>query len=320
MNHMHTHGQMAALPRQPWRLAVCALAVASLAGCASVSSLSQKWSQWRGKSTPAPAAAVAAAPAPAVLHPTTETARWQGMYRHEADSGRFLECKTGQSVPVLMEGDNALLENAFLVARNGQTTAMLATVDGRIVERPAADPVLAQQGKKELALRVERFVTLSSATTCAGGKAAALGVPDPVVAGAAAATGGASADTGNAKPAAAQPTASLDNTYWKLLTLNGKAVPRLDKEAHIILQGQGKLVGSGGCNRLMGSWKQDGSQLQIGQVAGTRMACRGAAASTESALLKMLGQVASWRIHGEQLELLDAKGKLLAQFQAVALR
>jgi hypothetical protein len=37
-------------------------------------------------------------------------------------------------------------------------------------------------------------------------------------------------------------------------------------------------------------------------------------------MLKMLGQVASWRIHGDQLELLDAKGKLLAQLQAVALR
>lgn len=304
-----------------WRLTACVLAAASLAGCSTVS---QKWSQWRGKS--APTAAVAApAQAPEVLRPTAETARWQGMYRYEADSGRFQDCKTGQTVPVLMEGDSALLENAFMVARNGQTTAMLASVDGRIVERPAADPVQAQQGKKELALRVERFVALSSATSCAGGKAAALGVPEVVTASAAGAAAGASAQA--AIPAAGAGTATgtqatypLDNTYWKLLTLNGKAVPRLDKEAHIILQSQGKLVGSGGCNRLMGSWKQDGSKLQIGQVAGTRMACKGAALGTESAMLKMLGQVASWRIHGEQLELLDAKGKLLAQLQAVALR
>lgn len=299
-----------------WRVAACALAVASLAGCSSVS---QKWSQWRGKSS------TAAVQESTVLRPTAETGRWQGVYSYEADSARFLDCKTGQTVPVLMEGDSALLENAYMASRNGPNTAMLASVDGRIVERASSDPVLAQQGKKELALRVERFVSLSSATSCAGDKAKNLGVPvpveAPVVAGAATGTAAAAtASKGQAKPAAAeQATASLDNTYWKLLTMNGKAVPRLDKEAHIILQSQGKLVGSGGCNRLMGSWKQDGAKLHIGQVAGTRMACRGAAATTEAALLKMLGQVAGWRLHGEQLELLDAKGKLLAQFQAVAL-
>lgn len=305
-----------------WRLAACALAVASLAGCSSVS---QKWSQWRGKSS------AAVVQESTVLRPTAETGRWQGVYSYQADSARFLDCKTGQTVPVLMEGDSALLENAYMASRNGPNTAMLASVDGRIVERAASDPVLAQQGKKELALRVERFVSLSSATSCAGDKAKNLGVPAPVeapeapvaagaAAGAAAGTATAAASLGGAKPAAAdQATVTLDNTYWKLLTLNGKAVPRLDKEPHIILQSQGRLVGSGGCNRLMGSWKQDGAKLHIGQVAGTRMACRGAAATTETALLKMLGQVASWRLHGEQLELLDAKGKLLAQLQAVAL-
>ena len=301
-----------------WRVAACALAVASLAGCSSVS---QKWSQWRGKSS------AAAVQESTVLRPTAETGRWQGVYSYQADSARFLDCKTGQTVPVLMEGDSALLENAYMASRNGPNTAMLASVDGRIVERASPDPVLAQQGKKELALRVERFVSLSSATSCAGDKAKNLGVPAPVeapetapVAAGAAAGAAAATSQGSAKPAAAdQAMVTLDNTYWKLLTLNGKAVPRLDKEPHIILQSQGRLVGSGGCNRLMGSWKQDGAKLHIGQVAGTRMACRGAAATTETALLKMLGQVASWRLHGEQLELLDAKGKLLAQLQAVAL-
>ena len=37
---------------------------------------------------------------------------------------------------------------------------------GRMVEQPASDPVLARQGRKVLALRVERFVTLSSKTAC----------------------------------------------------------------------------------------------------------------------------------------------------------
>lgn len=312
-----------------WRMSACVLAATTLVGCSTVS---EKWSQWRGKGEPSGAAV----PAAEVLRPTAETARWQGVYSYQADSGRFQECKSGQTVPVLMEGDNALLENAYLASRSSPGAAMLAAVDGRIVERPSADPVHAQQGKKELSLRVERFVSLSSAATCAVGKAATLGAgnaPEPEAAAAAAAAPLAAASQTAAPAASAvvttQPKApaadqavqpTLNNTYWKLLTLQGKAVPRLDKEAHIILQAQGKLAGSGGCNRLMGTWKQDGTQLRISQVGRTRMACKGAAATTENAMLKVLEQVASWRMHGEQLELLDAKGKLLAQWQAVALR
>lgn len=305
-------------PAIRWQLWAAALVVTGLTGCSSVS---QKWSQWRGKTPPTSSQAQTQAPAaPVGLQASSETGHWLGVYSYQADSGRFLECKTGQTVPVLMEGDNALLENAYMVSRSGPNTAMLATVDGRIVERPVADPVLAQQGKKELALRVERFVSLSSATSCAGDKAKGLGVPVPVPAEAAVATSSTAKPGGSTSATPAAATTTLDNTYWKLLTLNGKAVAPMDKEPHIVLQSQGKLVGSGGCNRLMGSWKQEGAKLHIGQVAGTRMACRGAAATTEIAMLKMLERVAGWRIHGEQLELLDAKGKLLAQWKAVALR
>lgn len=288
-----------------WRMGACVVAAVSLMGCSSVS---QKWSQWRGQST-APSAATHAAPEP--LRPTASTGRWQGVYSYQADSGRFQECTSGQTVPVLMEGDNALLENAYMATRNGPTSAMLATVDGRVVERPSADPVMAQQGKKELALRVERFVSLSSAASCAGDKAAALG------AGAAA---GAVTAAGATDSQAAQATASLDNTYWKLLSLGGQNVPTTEREAHIILQSQGKLVGSGSCNRLMGSWKQDGTRLQFGEVAGTRMACRGEEGQIETGLLQALAKTASWRIQGERLELLDRAGKVLAMLQAVALR
>lgn len=37
----------------------------------------------------------------------------------------------------------------------------------------------------------------------------------------------------------------------------------------------GKLTGSDGCNRLVGSWKADGEKLDFGQLAGTRMFCEG---------------------------------------------
>ncbi|TXH59650.1 MAG: META domain-containing protein [Burkholderiaceae bacterium] len=40
----------------------------------------------------------------------------------------------------------------------------------------------------------------------------------------------------------------------------------------------------------------------------------------ERAFLEALGQVAFWRVRGSHLELFDAQRKLLARFEAVALR
>ncbi|MDR2326609.1 MAG: META domain-containing protein [Acidovorax sp.] len=314
--------QAAWMPRALGRLAVCALAVASLAGC---STISEKWSQWRGKDSQP--AAVAKIDHP-VLRPSVQTERWQGLFSYQADAGRFQDCRTGQTVSVLMEGDNVLLENAYMASRHGgPAVPMLATVDGKVLEQPSADPVMAQQGHKQLVLRVERFVSLSSASSCASGWQGKQGAaaPEPIaapsapaapaVALAASATGAVAEKS--AAPAAAVPV-SLENTNWKLLTLNGKAVPAQGQTAQLNLLARGKLAGSGGCNRIMGSWRQKGERLQFGQVATTRMACLGAAAHTEEGLLKVLERTAGWRVHGDRLELLDAKGKLLAQLQAEA--
>lgn len=164
-----------------WRLAACAIVVTSLSACSTMSGMTDKVSQtwdktWRsltGKKS-AEGGAVqtsAAAVAPAGLKSSTETGRWQGLYSLEAEEGRFQECETGQSIAVLPEGDSVLLEQAYLNTRSATTLAMLAEVQGRLVERPVPDPVLARQGQTMLALRVERFVTLSSKAACRNAKA-----------------------------------------------------------------------------------------------------------------------------------------------------
>ena len=167
-----------------WQLAASAVVVMGLAGCSTVSSVTDSVSQglsktWSGIASigskakadePKPqvkAAAVAAAPVG--LQPSKESGRWYGLYRMEGDAGRFEECVTGQITPVLKEGDNVLLEQAYLNTRNSESAVMLAEVQGRMVERPVADPVLAQQGHKQLALRVERFDALSSKAICPAG-------------------------------------------------------------------------------------------------------------------------------------------------------
>lgn len=311
-----------------WQWTAGVLLVTSLTGCGTVS---EKWSQWRGKSV---TAAAISAPAPAQrLQPTTERGRWDGVYRATGDLASFQECQTGQTIPVQLSGDSALLESAYLAARTGADRSMLATVDGTIVEEAAADPVLAQRGQKQLALRVERFVSLSSTASCAGGKAVALGAPALPAADAAAvaaslkaasepAAAPVSAAPADASDAAAPtaPASPLSGTYWKLRSLQGEAVPATPKEAHIILQAQGKLAGAGPCNRLMGSWNANAQSLRFSKVGTTRMACRGDAQAVESGLIKVLGQTAHSRISGPKLELLNAQNQVLAVFDAVALR
>jgi heat shock protein HslJ len=68
---------------------------------------------------------------------------------------------------------------------------------------------------------------------------------------------------------AASPTrsdASLVNTYWKLLDVAGNAAVVGDNgpEPHMILQVQEeRLVGSSGCNRLVGTYQVNGDRLRL---------------------------------------------------------
>ena len=160
-----------------WQLTGAAILAMGLAGCSTVSKMtdsvsqtvSKTWSGITGKSKPeaVPAAPVAASVAlPSGLKPSQESGPWQGLYSMEGDAGKFQECKTGQIVPVQAAGDSALLEQAYLNTRENAAAVMLAQVNGRVLEQAASDPVLAQQGRKVLALRVERFVSLSSKTVC----------------------------------------------------------------------------------------------------------------------------------------------------------
>ncbi|WP_043005717.1 hypothetical protein [Comamonas testosteroni] len=163
-----------------WRLAASVIVVTGLTACSSLSGMTDKVSQtwdktWTGlmgkKQTQTQAAVKQAGPLSGGLKPSQESGRWQGLYSLDGETARFQECETGQVISVLPEGDSVLLEQAYLNTRSSATIAMLAEVQGQVVERAVADPVLAQQGRKMLALRVERFVALSSQAACRNAKA-----------------------------------------------------------------------------------------------------------------------------------------------------
>lgn len=110
--------------------------------------------------------------------------------------------------------------------------------------------------------------------------------------------------------------AALENTYWKLVELNGRPVQALpgEREAHLLLF-SGQASGSSGCNKLMGRYTVSAGTLRIGPLASTRMACPPAMMEQETTLIAALDHPSIYRITGETLSLFDGD-KLLARFEA----
>lgn len=113
---------------------------------------------------PTPAAAAGAS---ATLQATERTETWRGIYRQHADAGRFTECRTGAEMPVAQAGDSALLESAYAASRSAPGAPLFVEVQGRWVQRARADMPPSAKAT-ELVLLVERFVSISSQTSCVG--------------------------------------------------------------------------------------------------------------------------------------------------------
>jgi putative lipoprotein len=112
-------------------------------------------------------------------------------------------------------------------------------------------------------------------------------------------------------------TVRVEDRYWKLTNLGDAPVTLTSrqKEPHLILNSETRRVsGSGGCNQLVGSYKLNGKELKLSQMAGTMMACI-EGMDTERAFLDALKRVTTWRIEGNQLELFDADGRAVAKFE-----
>jgi copper homeostasis protein (lipoprotein) len=215
----------------------------------------------------------------AKFEPIEPALRMRGMYSYMADSGWFTECVTSKRLPVAQEADNAALEAAYSTARPAPGAALLARLDGRIASRmPMEGP------GPILSLIVDSFRSISAEQGCSA----------PLL------------------------TASLENTYWKLMRLGNEAVAvgERQREPHLILQIlERRAVGCGGCNRFVGSYSVEADRVTFGQLASARMACvRGM--EQEQAFFDALAKAAKWRIVGARLELFDAAGDSLAQFES----
>lgn len=70
---------------------------------------------------------------------------------------------------------------------------------------------------------------------------------------------------------------TITGMTWKLTTLEGKAVStpsNQEKDIHFVLQEDGKVTGSTGCNTFNGNYTlEKGNRIRFSKMASTRMAC-----------------------------------------------
>lgn len=119
------------------------------------------------------------------------------------------------------------------------------------------------------------------------------------------------------------PDASLTDTYWKLVAIDGRPVVVTDamREPSLVLQSQqSQFAGSGGVNRLMGGYTLAGDSLTFAAVASTMMAGPPEAMAQEQAIVAALPTVRRYAIAGDQLTLLGDAGQPVLKAVAVALR
>ncbi len=115
---------------------------------------------------------------------------------------------------------------------------------------------------------------------------------------------------------ASQKGGDLTGTVWAVTELNGQP---LVAGTGISAQftADGKLGGSAGCNRYLGSYTVSGNEITFSAPMGsTMMMCEQAVMDQEAAYLKALGEAKTFAVQGEKLTLKGGDDTVLAVFQA----
>jgi heat shock protein HslJ len=101
-------------------------------------------------------------------------------------------------------------------------------------------------------------------------------------------------------PAERVPEAAELAGVWLLEDLGGRGV--MDTaQTTIEFDGEGRVSGSGGCNRFTGSYSYDDGRLDLGPLAGTKMMCPEAVMDQEDRFLRALGAIDRVRVNGSFL-------------------
>ena len=111
---------------------------------------------------------------------------------------------------------------------------------------------------------------------------------------------------------------ALEGPTWLLDSyrdIEGNMTARLPQTRVTINFAAGEVSGTAGCNNYFGPYQVDGNSLTIGPLGSTMMMCiQDDTATQETAFLANLGNVASYDIVNNQLQLIDAEGNTILVF------
>jgi copper homeostasis protein (lipoprotein) len=210
--------------------------------------------------------------------PIEDPFRKRWMYVRNVDRAFAIDCIKGMRFPVAQERDVAALEAAYAKAQPAENAPLVVEFEGHFARRPKI-----QGAGEEDVVVVDKFLQARSGEGCTG----------------------------------SLTVGGLDDSYWKLVELNGEAVVTLpgQQEPHLRLESVlRKVTVSGGCSSIRGSYQVNQGNLRFKEMADTQKNCPETVMQQESALLKALEAATTFRLFSEALELYG-QGKRLARFE-----
>lgn len=119
--------------------------------------------------------------------------------------------------------------------------------------------------------------------------------------------------------AAAGYNATITDTYWNLVELNGKAVIQTPDDKPIYVRFNSKenqVEGNGGCNQMLGRFELSVNERIKINAGFTKMACAAGKMEIENNFGNALAMTDSYSVKGDTMHLFKARMAPLAKFEA----
>ncbi len=116
----------------------------------------------------------------------------------------------------------------------------------------------------------------------------------------------------------AQGKIPLEDTYWKLVSMNDKDVKVGDGDRDLYIQflyDEKRVSGYAGCNNFSGGYEIEGVNLKFGMMMSTKKMCV-ETIDQEQEYLLMLSKTESYSIEEDKLLFRNSEGQVLAEFKA----
>ncbi len=106
----------------------------------------------------------------------------------------------------------------------------------------------------------------------------------------------------------------LAGSEWQPTCMQGRGLAP-DVTAFIQFRGGGRLLGYTGCNRILGEYRIEGRQIELGPLSSTRKACDAETMRQEQTLMATLQKVRSFRRARTRLLLLGDDGLTILELR-----